>query len=74
MNQALILILDEPLEGETEQRLIINSGGLDLTNQNHQRQALAMLRQAEGFLMDALLKPPCPDTSFGYADCEGDND
>lgn len=61
MNQALILILQDPPEGETEQKMIVNSGGLDLENQSHQRLALNMLHQAENFIMDMLLKPPCPD-------------
>lgn len=64
MNQALILILQESDDGPN---LVINSGGLDLENTNHQRQALAMLRQAEEFLMDRLLQSPCPD-------CEGNQD
>ena len=65
MNQALILVLQEDENGPN---LIINSGGLDLEQQNHQRQALAMLRQAEEFFLSAILKPPCPDCREGGKD------
>jgi len=73
MNKALILVLADPPAGEDEPRLIINSGGMNLENQRDIREAVQILRIAENSLMDALLKPPCPDCEDG-GDCEGCDD
>ena len=51
MNRALVIIARE--NGE----MVLDSGGIDLTNPEHLKAARAMLKMADDALVDALLNP-----------------